>query len=122
MMRRLLSTVGASVASIGLLGAVNTAAAQQAKPPTVEVEDCQVYPASSPGAGDDCPAHAKQTCAGQVTCELPIDSELGGKRKAGADPNSWLKVRLKYKCGPVERVSGPFDQDDHATLILSCLG
>ncbi|HVW67587.1 MAG TPA: hypothetical protein VHB68_01375 [Steroidobacteraceae bacterium] len=93
-----------------------------APPPVIEIQECRVYPPGNPHSGIDCTRAAKAACEGKPACEFPIGSRLSGHPDADSEPFSWKKVRVRFRCGKLQHVSGPFDQDDHATMQLSCFG
>jgi hypothetical protein len=112
---------------IGLLLALfATAQAQQpAVPPTLKVEvlECLVYSSVDASKRHDCTAKAREVCNGVgATCELPIGLALSDGKDLDGNAKTWEKVRVTFQCGPLKRVSGPHDQNEHAVAVLACRG
>jgi hypothetical protein len=103
--------------------AANAPAQQRggASPPVVRIVACVVYPEGDPKQRVDCTQQANATCGGRPVCELPIGLALTGGRELG-DAHTWKKVRVRYRCGDVEKVDGPHNQSEHATMLLRCIG
>jgi hypothetical protein len=104
--------------------AVIAAAGEPAKgPPTPEITQCVVYADSNQSKQRDCLSQARASCAAQSpTCELSIGLALTDNEQIDGDPKSWKKVVVHYRCNQSQRTNGPHIQDDHATMIISCLG
>ncbi len=103
-----------------LLGALRVGA-QAPAPASIEIVSCIVYSETNKKDSFDCSAKARAQCKAAASCELPIGMALTDGRNIG-DPQSWKKVRVQYRCGSFEHVNGPYNQDDHATMHLSCRG
>jgi hypothetical protein len=90
-------------------------------PPVVQIVECMVYPEGAPQQKVDCTQRANAVCAGHSVCELPIGLDLTGGRQLG-EARTWKKVRVRYRCGELDKVNGPHNQSDHATMLLGCVG
>lgn len=98
-------------------------AAAPASPATPEITGCVVYSESDRTKQRDCLAQARASCASQAaTCELPIGLGLTNNESMDGDAKAWKKVLVHYRCNQSQRVNGPHIQDDHATMIISCIG
>lgn len=89
----------------------------------LEITECVVYRDFEAARRHDCTAKAKELCSNSArSCELPIGLALSGGRDIDGNPQTWEKVRVRYRCGGQQRINGPHHQNDHASMILSCLG
>jgi hypothetical protein len=86
----------------------------------IQVTECVVYPETEPSRTADCTAYVQKACRDVSSCEVKIGLALTGGRDLTGDPKSWKKVRIRYRCGEVPRVNGPYVQSEHATVRLSC--
>lgn len=101
----------------------DASAAAPASPATPEITGCVVYSESDRSKQRDCLAQARASCASQAaTCELPIGLGLTNNEPIDGDAKAWKKVLVHYRCNQIQRVNGPHIQDDHATMIISCIG
>jgi hypothetical protein len=117
----LTSFIGASVACAA--DEPTAPAAPSSQVPAPEIMQCVVYSDSDKSKQRDCLAQARSICVQKApTCELPIGLGLTNNEQIDGDAKSWKKVLVKYRCNQAERVNGPHIQDDHATMVLSCLG
>jgi len=89
-------------------------------PVMIQITQCVVYPEAQPTKTADCTAYVQQACKDVTSCEVQIGLALTGGRDLAGDPRSWKKVRIRYRCGDVPRVNGPYVQSEHATVRLSC--
>lgn len=91
-------------------------------PSEIRITSCVVYSTKSPDTKYDCKMQAAKACNGKTdVCEIQIGYNL----TAGKDiePGSGFLgklVKLNYVCGEVSSQRGPYQQSDHATLILDC--
>jgi len=90
--------------------------------PTIEITECVVYSPLDQTMRFDCSAKARTLCGAGAHCEISIGLALTDGRELDGNPKNWKKVRIRYRCGQALHTSGPFDQDDHATMVLSCTG
>lgn len=90
----------------------------------LQIAECSVYSEAAPSRTYDCTAKAQERCGkGQSQqCELPIGLSLTDGRDIDGNKATWEKVRVRYKCGSAVRINGPHHQNEHASIILSCLG
>jgi len=111
---------------LGILGAVAVActshlvAQSPAPPPTIDIVECIVYPEGRATQTTDCAGKARAVCNGTPHCELPIGFALTDGRQIDGDARTWKKVRVRYRCGKVSHVNGPYNQSDHANMVLGC--
>lgn len=119
------AVVTATAALGGVLGAV-PAHSQDSVPQgaALQVAECSVYSEGAPSRTYDCTATAQDQCAKSQSqqCELPIGLSLTDGRDIDGNKATWEKVRVRYRCGAEVRTNGPHHQNDHASIILSCLG
>lgn len=126
--RKHASRLGACLALVGLL---NASYCEQAKSegyeqdvaPPVEgmtITECVVYSKTDKTLTYNCTPAASKVCNGLGKCELPIGLALSGGKDLDNNPDNWKKVRVRYKCGGKEFTRGPHDQNDHASMILTC--
>ena len=98
---------------------------QQAPQQTgLSITGCSVFSDRDKNLRHDCTAKAKSLCSSAAPnrCELPIGLALTDGRDLDGDPNTWEKVVVRYRCGTADRVNGPHDQNDHASMVLECRG
>lgn len=90
----------------------------------LEITECLVYSETDDAKRHDCTTKARELCKsiGRGNCELPIGLVLTGGNDIDGNRDTWEKVRVRFRCGRVERVNGPHHQNDHATMILACAG
>jgi hypothetical protein len=100
--------------------AVGSGGTAQSAAGTIDVRECVVYSVQNPAQRFDCLDRARELCDGKPLCELPIGLALSGGRDI--DPKAAKKVKVLLSCGAHPFVQGPHDQDEHATMILLCLG
>ncbi len=93
-------------------------------PPAINIQSCSVRTTGDTDKTYDCSAEVAKACNGQPTCELQIGYNLTAGKDI--DPSSGFEgklVTVVYDCGvasPVSRQRGPYNQNDHATLLLDC--
>jgi len=93
---------------------------------SIEITSCVVYSVKHPANTYDCIAEAKKalgTCNEAQSCEIPIGYNLTSGKDL--DPGSGFlgkQVKITYKCGTDSMQGGPYQQDDHASLVLDCSG
>ena len=71
----------------------------------------------------DCSPRAAELCNGKDLCEIQIGYNLTDGKDI--DPTIGVVgklVSIRYACGAIIRQRGPYNQNDHATLILECNG
>lgn len=88
----------------------------------IRITECIVYPEAQPTQTTDCTGYVQSACKDMQVCEIKIGLALTGGRELGADARAWKKVRIRYRCGDVAKVNGPYVQSEHATVRLSCAG
>jgi hypothetical protein len=93
---------------------------QLVQKPTIEIAECVVYREGMRTQSVDCTEKVRAACNGLVRCELPIGLGLTDGRQVDGDARTWKKVRVRYRCGKIEHVNGPHNQNDHATMLLGC--
>jgi len=92
----------------------------------IQITSCVVYSVKHPGTTYDCIAEAKKalgSCNEPQSCEIPIGYNLTSGKDL--DPGSGFlgkQVKVTYKCGSDSMQGGPYQQDDHASLVLDCSG
>jgi hypothetical protein len=92
----------------------------------IEITSCVVYSVRHSAIKYDCIAEARSalgTCDEPQSCEIPIGLNLTGGKDL--DPDSGFlgkQVKLVYRCAGYAMQSGPYQQDDHASLVLDCSG
>lgn len=109
-----------SVAAVCWMTQVSAQSPPEHPPAMIRVTECLVYPEAQPTRTADCTAYVQKVCRDMTTCELQIGLALTEGRDLDGDPRSWKKVRIRYRCGDVPRVNGPYVQSEHATIRLSC--
>ena len=92
----------------------------------VTVTSCVVYSTKTANSQYDCIAEAREAlgnCQEVQSCEIPIGHNLTPDRdvEPGGEFLSRM-VKVIYSCGTYSMQSGPYEQDDHATLVLDCSG
>lgn len=93
-------------------------------PPAINIQSCSVRATGNTDKTYDCSAEVAEACNGQPGCELQIGYNLTAGKDI--DPGSGFEgklVTVVYNCGaasPVSRQRGPYNQNDHATLLLDC--
>jgi hypothetical protein len=88
----------------------------------IDILDCVVYPEGKAEPTADCAGKVRTACGRTAHCSVPIGLALTDGRQIDGDARTWKKVRIHYRCGQQKHVEGPYIQDDHATVILSCGG
>src|SRR6266478_5405750 len=91
-----------------------------------QITSCLVYSVKSSSKIHDCTMEAKKAadaCNRAQTCEVPIGYNL----TSGNDIDSGSgflgkQVKITYTCGEIRLQSGPYNQDDHASVVLDCSG
>ena len=92
----------------------------------IQITSCVVNTVKHAGGAYDCMAEAKKalgTCSEAQACEIPIGLNLTSGRDL--DPGSGFlgkRVTILYVCGSEHMQAGPYEQDDHASLVLDCSG
>ena len=92
----------------------------------VQITSCVVSSTKSPGKTYDCTTEARkaaQACKPTEECEIPIGYNLTSGKDI--DPGSGFlgkRVTIIYTCGGGPQQGGPYQQDDHATLVMDCTG
>jgi len=92
----------------------------------IEIASCVVYSLKSAGKKYDCIAEARKAlgnCSEVQSCEIPIGFNLTSGRDL--EPGGGFlsrMVTIKYICGSSPMQSGPYQQDDHASVVLDCSG
>ena len=92
----------------------------------IKITSCVVYAVKQAGVSQDCTAQARQalgTCSEAQACEIPIGLNLTSGKDL--DPGSGFlgkQVKITYTCGTEKMQGGPYQQDDHASLVLDCSG
>ena len=92
----------------------------------IQISSCTVYSVKDSSKSYNCLAEAKKalgTCSEAQSCEIPIGLNL----TSGVDiaPGSGFlgkQVKIMYLCGKDSMQGGPYQQDDHASLVLDCSG
>lgn len=93
---------------------------------SLEIKSCVVFSVKSPGKTYDCIREAKQaaeSCKQMEHCEIPIGLNLTSGKDI--DPGSGFlgkQVKIIYVCGGGPTQGGPYQQDDHASLVIDCSG
>lgn len=93
---------------------------------SLKITSCLVYSVKSSGKTYDCTTEANQAaevCDRMQACEIPIGYNLTSGKDI--DPGSGFlgkQVKITYMCGEIRQQSGPYNQDDHASLVLDCSG
>lgn len=115
---------------VGMLGAVLGLAAahvpaEVSAPASsgMSVKSCVVYSTKFTDKTHDCSLEAAKACDGKRSCDIQIGFNL----TAGKDiePGSGFLgklVKITYICDGITRQRGPYQQSDHATLLLECDG
>jgi hypothetical protein len=127
MIRRVAAGVGGgALLIVGVLLASPPAQAQwvqSSKAPPVKVISCLVYSTVDAQIKYDCTAVASGSCNGKSVCKLPIGYNLTAGKDIDAKGGFLGKmVKVTYACGGVSGQVGPYQQDNHATLDLTCGG
>jgi len=92
----------------------------------IQITSCVVNSVKHPGNTYDCMAEAKKAlgaCSEAQACEIPIGLNLTSGKDL--DPGSGFlgkRVTILYVCGTEHMQGGPYEQDDHASLVLDCSG
>jgi len=93
---------------------------------SMQITSCLVSSVKSPGKTYDCTTEANKSvaaCNGTELCEIPIGYNLTAGKDI--DPGSGFlgkRVKIVYQCGAVSQQWGPYNQDDHASLVMDCSG
>ena len=108
-----------------LLQSYATAAPQSASDgPSIKVTSCTVRSTRQTNGSYDCSAEAAKDCNSLPQCKLQIGHNLTAGKDI--DPEAryeQMLVEVTYYCGaasPRLRQRGPYQQSDHANLILDC--
>jgi hypothetical protein len=92
----------------------------------LQIASCVVSSTKSPGKTYDCTAEARkaaEACKQTSECEIQIGYNLTSGKDI--DPGSGFlgkQVTIIYTCGGGPQQSGPYHQDDHASLVMDCSG
>ena len=93
---------------------------------SIRITSCVVSSVKHPDKTYDCLAEARKalgTCSEPQACEIPIGLNLTSGKDL--DPGSGFlgkRVTILYVCGTEHMQGGPYQQDDHASLVLDCSG
>jgi len=92
----------------------------------IEITSCVVYSVKHADKAYDCMTEAKkalESCAQKQVCEIPIGFNLtAGKDLDVGSGFLGKQVKITYTCGEIRLQSGPYNQDDHASVVLDCSG
>lgn len=89
----------------------------------MQITSCLVYLTKSPDKTYECTATVAEACNGKQQCEMPIGYNLtGGKDVDPASGFLGKMVKITYTCGGHSRQRGPYQQNEHASMILECSG
>ena len=92
----------------------------------LQIQSCVVSSTKSPDKTYDCTPEARkaaEACKQTEECEIPIGYNLTSGKDI--DPGSGFlgkRVTIVYTCGGGPTQGGPYQQDDHATLVMDCSG
>ena len=86
----------------------------------MQIVGCVVYATKGSQKSVDCLAQAKKICGEAKSCELPIDASLSNE--TAVDLKTWNMVEVSLMCDKEPRTRGPYPQNDHATMTLTCMG
>ncbi len=87
--------------------------------PSISIKSCEVVARRDATKKKDCAEVAARLCGPAGFCELPIGMMLTDGNDL--DPGNIKLVRVSYMCGERPgRTVGPYDQNDHATITLTC--
>ena len=92
----------------------------------IQITSCVVVSVKSSSNKYDCIEEAKKalgTCSEPMSCEIPIGLNLTSGRDIEPSGGFLSKmVTIMYMCGSAPMQGGPYQQDDHASLVLDCSG
>lgn len=92
----------------------------------IRLISCVVTSARDAGPRYDCMSEARSelaACNNATFCEIPIGVNLTNGKDI--DPGTGFlgkRVTIAYSCGTYSMQGGPYEQDDHATVVLDCNG
>lgn len=112
-----------ALAVICLVSVAQAQVADPTAPSKMQITSCQVYLTQSPDRKFECTAAVAEVCNGKEQCEMPIGYNLtSGKDVDPASGFLGKMVKITYTCGGVARQRGPYQQNEHASMILECSG
>lgn len=93
---------------------------------SMQITSCLVYSVKSSSKTYDCTTEAKkaaEACNRKQACDIPIGYNLtSGKDIDSGSGFLGKQVKIAYTCGDIPLQGGPYNQDDHASLVLDCSG
>ena len=89
-----------------------------------QITSCLVFSVKSANKTYDCTTEARKAvhaCDPTQACEIPIGYNL--TQGKDIDPGTGFlgkQVRINFTCADTPLQAGPYQQDDHASVILDC--